>query len=944
MRRPKVANDVFGQLNSQLSAEITRQGFHKPTPIQKRSIPRILRGESVLLIAPTGHGKTEAAFLPRLHHILTSPPAKEGINLLWITPLRALNRDILRRLVLIANNLEIKADVRHGDTRASTRRRQMLEPPLILVTTPESLQAILTGKKIRETLRTIQCVVIDEIHELASSKRGVQLMVGLERLRELTKVPFQRIGLSATVGNPEEIRDFMGGEKKVGIIKSPAEKKFQFSLEYCPYSYGDEEKAPLDGPAERIWELVSKHSSTLIFCNERQTAEALALRLARLHQQESGVHHGSLSREARIDAEQRFKGGETPYLVCTSSLELGLDIGTVDLVIQYGSPRQVIRLVQRVGRAGHQLGRKAKGVILTTKFDDVCEGIVVGKNALDGCLETPPVHHNALDIVAHQLVGLAIEYKSLTYEQATELIKRAAPYQTLENEKIAQVRECLQKEGLISRDDVILRPRRKSYSYYFENLSVIPDIPHHRVINVATNRPVGRLDTGFAEEYGQTGNILVLRGRPWEVVKQDEESVYVTAIHQTKGRIPRWSGELIPVSKMVAEGVSTLWNHIAQNLDHPEALSYEITIDNSAKEVQLNTIRKQTQSDFIPDNRTLIIEVGYELIVIHSSFGTRINQTLGRLLAALLTSQLGRDIVFHADQYRILFRFERGGAYDIADALKEGFQSLDPNHMDELLELILLRSPYFARRFLHVARRFGVISKSANLGSSQLLRIMQYFTGTPIIDEALREFYVDKLDIDQTRALLEKIQTNEITVTQLYRKQPSPFARQILARFGEFLEPEIPEAYILEQTKNRLLNRKVRLVCLHCGQWSSVRTIKHLDERPQCKKCASKHVAGVFPTDEVLQKAIRRHRAGIKLSPEEKKALRKGRENAEVVLNYGKPAIIAMAGRGIGPTVVKRILAGSHERPESEFYRLILESEKQFIRTREWWAESKTDL
>jgi ATP-dependent Lhr-like helicase len=261
--------------------------------------------------------------------------------------------------------------------------------------------------------------------------------------------------------------------------------------------------------------------------------------------------------------------------------------------------------------------------------------------------------------------------------------------------------------------------------------------------------------------------------------------------------------------------------------------------------------------------------------------------------------------------------------------------------MDELLELILLRSPYFARRFLHVARRFGVISRSATLRSNQLLRIMQYFAGTPVIEETLREFYVDKLDLMNTRALLEAIRAKEIKVHKIHSPHPSAFARQILARFGEFLEPEIPESYILKQTKKRLLNRKVRLVCLHCGQWSSVRTIKHVDAHPQCKKCTSRLVAGVFPTDELLTKAIRRHRAGQRLSPEERRALRKGRENAEVVLNYGKPALIAMAGRGVGPTVVKRILAGSHERPESEFYRLILENEKQFIRTREWWAEAK---
>ena len=931
--------NIFSQLDPRIQGELNKLGFSKPTPIQELSFSHILRNENLLLIAPTGHGKTEAVFLPKLHQILTNPPTKEGVYLLWVSPLRALNRDILRRLVRIAQQLKISVEVRHGDTPASTRRRQTLKPPQLFIITPETLQAILVGKRIREHLRSVKCVVIDEIHELAASKRGVQLMVALERLRELTQTKFQRIGLSATIGNPDEIRAFMSRMEKAEIIKSPATKVFQFRLEYSPYSYENQEKSPLDGPAERIWKLVNEHSSTLIFCNERQTAEALGLRLAKLHDSESGVHHGSLSREARIEAEQKFKAGEVPYLVCTSSLELGLDIGSIDLVIQYGSPRQVIRLLQRVGRAGHQLDRESKGIIITTKFDDVCEGIVVAEKGLEECLEIPPIHYNALDIIAHQLVGLAIEYRTLSYEQAIKIIRRAPPYYTIEKEKITEIIEFLQKERLISKDDVILRPQRKAYSYYFDNLSVIPDTPHHRVINLATNRPVGRLDAGFAEEYGQTGNILVLRGRPWEVVKQDDENVYVTAIHQTSGRIPRWSGELIPVSKMVVEGVSSLWKQIADHLERSEVLSYDIEVDEPARAIQRRTIENQVQSQFVPDKENIFIEIGHELVVIHSCYGTRINETIGRLLAALLTSQLGREIAFHADQYRILFRFEKGGAYAIGEALYEGFQSLDSTHMDELLELILLRSPYFARRFLHVARRFGVISRTATLRSSQLLRIMQYFTGTPIIEETFREFFVDKLDIDNTRVLLKAIKDKEIVVRQIYLKRPSPFARQILARFGEFLEPETPESYILEQTKKRLLNRKVRLVCLHCGQWSSVRTIKHLDEHPKCKKCASRLVAGVFPTDELLQQAIRRHRAGKQLSPEEQRALRKGRENAEVVINYGKPALIAMAGRGVGPTVVKRILAGSHERPESEFYRLILENEKQFIRTREWWAD-----
>lgn len=937
-----MVEDVFRQLNPQLYKEIIRLGFQAPTPIQVRSIPRILRGESVLLIAPTGHGKTESAFLPLIHHLLTKPNNKKGVQILWITPLRALNRDILRRLVLIAKHLKISVEVRHGDTSPSVRRRQTLKPPQLFITTPETIQALLAGKRIREHLKHVQCVIIDEIHELAASKRGVQLMVALERLRALTGKTFQRIGLSATIGNPDEIRNFMSGGEQIGVIESPATKDFRFHIEYVPFSYEDADESPLDGPAKRIWELVTEHKSTLIFCNERQTAEALALRLAKLHENEFGVHHGSLSREARIEAETQFKEGIIPYLVCTSSLELGLDIGTVDLVIQFGSPRQVIRLLQRVGRSGHQLDRESKGIMLTTRFDDICESLVVAQQALKGRLETPPIHYLALDILAHQLVGLAIEYKTLPYQRAIEIIKQATPYNELEKDTITEVIYFLQKEGLLARDDFILRPRRKSYAYYFENLSVIPDIPYHRVMNMATSRPIGRLDSGFAEEYGHTGNILVLRGRPWEVVKQDDEQVYVTAINHTKGRIPRWSGELIPVSKNVAKGVADVWKTIADNLDHPNSIDFKVDYDAQARDILLKTITKQLEQEFIPDKQRIYIEVGHELVVIHSCYGTRINQTLGRVLAGLLTSQLGVEVAFHADQYRILFRFERGGGYKVGEAIYEGLQSLDATHMSDLLDLILLRSPYFARRFVHIAVRFGVISREANLRSTQLLRMMQYFTGTPIIEEALREFYVDKLSLEETQDLLKAIQNGEIILQRLFRKRPSPFARQILARFGEFLEPEVPEAYILEQTKKRLINRKVKLVCLHCGQWTSVRTIKHLGEHPRCKKCESRLVAGVFPTDDLLERAIRRHRAGEKLSPEEQKTLRKGRENANVVLAYGKPALIAMAGRGIGPTVVKRILAGSHDRSESEFFRLILENEKQFIRTREWWTEPKS--
>lgn len=933
--------DVFQLLDSRLLHELTDLGFQQPTPIQIQGIPKVLSGESVLLVAPTGHGKTEAAFLPLLHRLLTEFRSPRGVDILWITPLRALNRDILRRLVLIAERLDVRVEVRHGDTSPSKRRRQTLEPPQLFITTPETLQALLTGKRIREHLRNIKCVIIDEIHELAASKRGAQLMVALERLQELTGSAFQRVGLSATIANPQEITEYMGGGTDCEIIESPAIKDYQFRVEYCPFTYNKPDESPLDGPVNHIWKLINEHQSTLIFCNERQTAEALALRLTKLYGSTYGVHHGSLSREARIESELKFKEGRIPFLVCTSSLELGLDIGAVDLVIQFGSPRQVVRLIQRVGRSGHQMDQKSNGVIITSRFDDICESLVIAQRALAGQLEIPPMHYNPLDILAHQLVGLAIEYKTIPYQHAIQIIKRATTFRDLDSSTIHQVIDSLKREGLISRDEENLRPRRKSYAYYFENLSVIPDIPYHRVINVATGRPIGRIDTGFAEEYGRTGNILVLRGRPWEVVKQDDSQVYVTAISYTKGRIPRWSGELIPVAKDVIREVGHLWLEVKEHLRQEELINFGVPLNTEGKTLLSKTMEKQHLERFVPSVDNIIIEVGHELVVIHSCYGTRINETLGRLLAAIITSQLGIEVAFHADQYRILFRFERGGGHSVGDVIYEGILNLNPEHIEELLELVLLRSPYFARRFLHIARRFGIISRDANLRSTQLIRMMQYFTGTPIIKETLREFFVEKLDLNGTFELLKKIHGQTIKFEKLHRKRPSPFARQILARFGEFLEPETPEAYIIEQTRKRLENRRVRLVCLHCGEWSSVRTIKHLHEHPHCQNCESRLLAGVFPTEELLEKVIRLRRAGKKLTPEERKTLRKGRENADVILNYGKKAIIAMAGKGIGPTVAKRVLADTHDRSETEFYKRILESEKQFIRTREWWADAK---
>ncbi len=328
-------------LDERVQACIRKRGFIELSEIQDQAIPRVLAGDHLLLIAPTGTGKTESAMLPVFNGMLSLPAG--GFRAIYITPLRSLNRDMLQRLEWWCRELGFSVGVRHGDTPLSERRRQALNPPDLLITTPETLQAIFMGKVLRRHLQHVRYIIVDEIHELAGSKRGAQLAVGLERLIPYAG-EFQRIGLSATVGNPEDVGRFLCGARPFRIVQVPVAKHLDISVTYQGDSFERE--------AAWVGDSIDRHGSTLVFVNTRVTAEALGHQL--FSRGDVEVHHGSLSKEVRIDAEERFKSGKIHALICTSSMELGIDIGHIEHVIQFGSPREVARLVQRVGRAGHQ--------------------------------------------------------------------------------------------------------------------------------------------------------------------------------------------------------------------------------------------------------------------------------------------------------------------------------------------------------------------------------------------------------------------------------------------------------------------------------------------------------------------------------------------------------------------------------------------------------------
>ena len=410
---------VFDAFHPRIISGLVKLGIDTPTPPQERAIAPISDGENVLLVAPTASGKTEAALLPIFNSLMKASEPFAGIEVVYITPLRALNRDIHKRLMFWSEHLGISVQVRHGDTSQRMRRRQQAKPPRMLITTPETLQAILPTKAMKDHLRSVKWVVVDEIHDLAASKRGTQLTLGLERLDRIVSSPVQRIGLSATVGNPDEIARFLGGANPVRIIEVEVDKTYSYAVEYPEPGMEDFDLADdwSTTPAaasrlNRIRKLIHERNSTLVFVQGRGQAESLGHKLGKLDKNIE-VHHGSLSREQRHDVEDRFKAGDLKGIVCTSTLQLGIDIGDVDLCIQYLSPRQVSTLIQRVGRAGHTLSQRSEGVLISAYAEDVLESIVIAERARRGALEPTKMHVRALDVLAHQIVGLTLDEEEI---------------------------------------------------------------------------------------------------------------------------------------------------------------------------------------------------------------------------------------------------------------------------------------------------------------------------------------------------------------------------------------------------------------------------------------------------------------------------------------------------------------------------------------------------
>jgi ATP-dependent Lhr-like helicase len=892
-------------LDPKVQACIKKRGFSVLSDAQKQAIPLILNGNHVFLVAPTGTGKTESAMFPVFNELMAMPSGG-GIKALYITPLRSLNRDILMRMQWWCSELGLSVGVRHGDTPMGERRKQALSPPDLLITTPETFQALFMGKRLRKHLAQVRFVIIDEIHELAGSKRGAQLSVALERLHVYAG-EFQRIGLSATVGNPDEIARFLCGDRPFSVVQVPVAKHLDITVRFVGDNFEHQTKI--------LSKALNREGSTLVFVNTRVTAEALGHALYGRGDVE--VHHGSLSKEVRIDAEERFKRGEIRTLICTSSMELGIDIGRVDHVIQFGSPREVARLVQRVGRAGHQLNTTSRGTILATGFDDLLESLVIARKARTNEIERVSPHKNAADVLANQVAAIAVEYGEVEQAKIRAILDRTSVFSGC-GALFDDVCRQLEEHRLIRIDGSRIITTARARRYLAGNLSMIHDERKVPIFDMVSRRTVGTLDESFVVGWVHTGAVFITKGQLWRVIEIADGKLTVEPAKKSLGELPSWEGEQIPVPFSVAReaGAMRRKRNISEYTREEEGITFA---EKFLQEMDKNR-------SLIPTDHLITLENTDEGVVCNVCAGHKANEALGRVLSILISARYGTTVGLELDAYRMLLRLPSSiRASDVRDLLL----SLDPLHMPGIVRLALKRTALFKWKLVQIAKKFGAIDPDADYEKISIQRLLEYFDGTVVQQEAYRELLSEYMDIDTAIELVRQIIKGEIHVAL---GPHSLIGAGGLLSSRDQIPPPTADQAVIATLKRRLGQGDVLLVCMNCRDWKSRTVVSRVPDHPQCPKCGARLIAALKPYEDDLYTSIRKQPKTKAERAIEQRLLK----NANIVLSSGKKAVIALSARGVGPENTSRILSTLTE--DDDFYREIMKAERNFIQTHRYWS------
>jgi ATP-dependent Lhr-like helicase len=899
-----------------------KEGFEYLTTIQQKALPVIARRVNCLLVAPTGSGKTEAAVLPVFTMLAHEKGSAGRIRAIYITPLRALNNDVMRRVIRYAQSEGLRIEIRHGDTTTLERKKIVENPPDVLITTPESLAVVLTSDKMLAALKGLQWVIVDEVHELVSNERGAHLSISLERLQAASSQHVARIGLSATVGNLKQAAQFVSGAgRKRAVLVDSARRGYDIDVRFA--------KGSLNNVAHFVTEYVKSNKvegSILLFTNTRDETEYLGTILKNQSEIKVDVHHGSLSKEMREETEHTLRSGSAGIVVCTSSLELGLDIGSVDLVIHYGSPRQVSKLMQRIGRSRHNRRSFAKGLVVTNNPDDEIEALAIIRRMKKGSIEEQKMHEGALDVMAHHLVGLAMQTGDpVKMDDAYNLVTRAHPFR---NVSLFDVESCL---DILASHNVIKYDREnrtyvrkiKAYKYYFENLSMIPHVLKFEVIDSISKRRIGTLDQQFVGDYGEKGNVFVLKGSQWRILSVDEGRMVVN-VEPLRGaaiNIPYWVGEMIPVDIKTAEEVGIIRNQAAGG---SIKLSTAIMQD-TAKSLKV-----------IPDSENIVVESysSRNMLMIHSVFGSKVNNTLASLLSTILSSQLGYIVESRSDAYRIMLTSSARMTQGRLEATLKDVYDLEP-----VIIAALTGTHNINWKVWMVAKRFGMISREAVYDKKVARMIYDRYSKTPVSAESIRELVHDKYDMAQTQQVLDSIKAGTIKIHWVEVTEFSDLAKTIIEHSGKMagMTPLSVEKGVIELVKERLDKTKHRLVCIRCGKWERVMETKDVPEEVSCPSCRSRLVTATFWSDDEMSRIIRTRLAGGKLTPEQNHKFERAWKVASLVNNFGKKALIVLAGHGVGADTAARILRNYVD--DEQVYRSIYEAERQYVITRGFWAD-----
>lgn len=829
--------------------------FNSPTEPQQEGWPEILAGKETLISAPTGSGKTFAAFLVCLNQILTKAlrgELRDETEVVYISPLKALGNDVQKNLLTplaeikaLANERgillpEIRVAVRTGDTLARERQAMLKKPPHILITTPESIYILLTADKSRAMLVTVKTVIVDEIHALVGDKRGAHLMLSLERLDALAIKKPLRIGLSATQKPMNVVASFLTGKenfKKVAIIDKGHARVLDIAIEIPDSELGAVASNEMwDEIYARLATLAKNERSTLVFVNTRRLAERVAHHLAEhLGEDQVAAHHGSLSRKLRLQAETKLKNGNLKVLVATASLELGIDIGTIDLVCQLGSPRAIAVALQRIGRAGHMYGAIPKGRIFATTRDELLECAALLYAIKTGDLDQLIIPQQPLDILAQQIVAICAtgEWQE---DALYQLVKRAYPYRQLTRETFDTILEML-SEGIAAsrgrfgaylfRDRVhhIVRARRGSRLTAITSGGAIPENGLFTVIAEPADVMVGTLDEDFAVESNR-GDIILLGNTSWQITRIDSKTgrVYVVDAHGAPPSVPFWRGEAASRTIELSAHVATLRQTISAKLtDCMRPISEQINDDAISNLImwlqsqcgvgqrgseQLLEYLRQGKGllGAIPTQKTIIAERFFDesggmQLIIHAPFGARINKAWGLALRKKFCRSFNFELQAAATDNGINIALAEQHSFPLTDV----FHFLHPNSIKDVLIQAVLPSPIFAARWRWDAMRSLALVRFRNgkkvppailrmLADDLLAAIFPDAAACqdnlagrdialpdhPLINETMKDVLTEALDLEGLIGVLKGMQDGSIQCLAVDTPTPSPFSHEIL--------------------------------------------------------------------------------------------------------------------------------------------------------------------